>query len=401
MPEVTQWKLIAKEGRPTLICRYKLAGRSTWREQATGKTRKRDAEAAARKIIAKAEQEVDRELTGWTEFKLRYEKEHLSGAAKNTRAIWRTSAGSLTELCKPLMIGDINANMLSRFAVRLRDKGLSEATIKTYRTHIMAALDWAVTVEILKSVPRPPKLPRVPRGTKSRGRPLTREEAEKIALALPKVVGAEHAKRWAWNLEGLWRSGMRITETISLYWEPTYGKHWIDDLDGNRPKIKIAAESEKGFKERTIPIAPDFVGMLRAVPVEKRKGAVFRWPVKDGGFSESEFTIGRRISLAGAKAKVVVNKNRDGSAKYASAHDFRRSFGSRWASKVMPIVLKELMRHESIETTMAFYVNANSDSTADALWAVQSADVGEMLSSIQIPEPVHELGGGLGGGQAS
>lgn len=394
--EVTQWKLVTRHGRPWLVCRYKLAGRSTWKEVSTGCARRRDAESVARKIVSKAEDAADRELTGWTEFKLRYEKEHLSGAAKNTLAIWRTSAGSLTELCNPSMIGDINANMLSRFAVRLRDKGLSEATIKTYRTHIMAALDWAVTVEILKSVPRPPKLPRVPRGTKSRGRPLTREEAEKIAMALPKVVGKEHAKKWAWNLEGLWRSGMRITETISLYWEPTYGKHWIDDLDGNRPKIKIAAESEKGFKERTIPIAPDFVGMLRAVPLEKRKGAVFRWPVKDGGFSESEFTIGRRISLAGAKAKVIVNQNRDGSSKYASAHDFRRSFGSRWASKVMPIVLKELMRHESIETTMAFYVNANSDSTADALWAVQSAEVGEMLSNIQIPEPMHELGAGLG-----
>jgi integrase len=399
MGKITQWKLISRKGRPTLICRYKLAGRSTWREQATGKTRRRDAESEARKIVAKAEKEADNELTGWAEFKLRYEKEHLSGAAKNTVAIWRTSAAAISEMCSPAAIGDINADMLSRFAVRLREKGLSEATIKTYRTHILAALDWAVTIEILAVVPRPPKLPRVPKGTKSRGRALTREEAERIALALPKVVGAEYAKRWAWNLEGLWRSGMRITETLSLFWDPTYGKHWIDDLDGKRPKIKIAAESEKGFKERTVPMTPDFVAMLRAVQAHKRTGAVFRWPVKDGGFSESEFTIGRRISQAGKAAQVIVNKNRDGSIKYASAHDFRRSFGSRWAPKVMPIVLKELMRHESIETTMAFYVGANADQTADALWAVQSDEIGEMLSNIHCEEPMHELGAGLGAGR--
>ena len=39
-----------------------------------------------------------------------------------------------------------------------------------------------------------------------------------------------------------------------------------------------------------------------------------------------------------------------------SAHDLRRSFGERWASRLMPQVLKELMRHESIETTLNFYV---------------------------------------------
>jgi len=91
---------------------------------------------------------------------------------------------------------------------------------------------------------------------------------------------------------------------------------------------------------------------------------------------------------------VFINQNRDGSSKFASGHDFRRSFGSRWAPKVMPIVLKERMRHESIETPMAFYVGKNSNLTADALWRVQSVELGEMLSNIQSPEPVHELGGG-------
>ena len=34
--------------------------------------------------------------------------------------------------------------------------------------------------------------------------------------------------------------------------------------------------------------------------------------------------------------------------KFASAHDLRRSFGERWAERVLPKVLMELMRHESI-----------------------------------------------------
>jgi hypothetical protein len=55
--------------------------------------------------------------------------------------------------------------------------------------------------------------------------------------------------------------------------------------------------------------------------------------------------------------------------KYASAHDLRRSFGERWAERVLPKVLMELMRHESIGTTMRFYVGQNAQRTADAAWA--------------------------------
>ncbi len=40
----------------------------------------------------------------------------------------------------------------------------------------------------------------------------------------------------------------------------------------------------------------------------------------------------------------------------------------RWARKVMPVTLQELMRHESIETTLKFYVASNADLTVQAVW---------------------------------
>ena len=54
--------------------------------------------------------------------------------------------------------------------------------------------------------------------------------------------------------------------------------------------------------------------------------------------------------------------------KYASAHDLRRSFGDRWAKRVMPAELKEMMRHESIETTLRYYVSSNAERTAETCW---------------------------------
>ena len=57
------------------------------------------------------------------------------------------------------------------------------------------------------------------------------------------------------------------------------------------------------------------------------------------------------VSDIGKAAGVKVSES-GGKVKYASAHDLRRSFGERWASRVMPNVLQELMRHENIQTTL-------------------------------------------------
>ena len=62
--------------------------------------------------------------------------------------------------------------------------------------------------------------------------------------------------------------------------------------------------------------------------------------------------------------------------KHASAHDLRRGFGFRWSRRIMPAVLKELMRHADIKTTMDFYVGTEAEETARMLyrfrWTVRS-----------------------------
>ena len=75
--------------------------------------------------------------------------------------------------------------------------------------------------------------------------------------------------------------------------------------------------------------------------------------------------VGLIGELAGVKVHVHPVTSR---IKYASAHDLRRSFGTRWAKRFMPAVLQTLMRHESISTTMTFYVDLDTDSRAEELW---------------------------------
>ncbi|HMP08139.1 MAG TPA: hypothetical protein PJ982_17460, partial [Lacipirellulaceae bacterium] len=78
------------------------------------------------------------------------------------------------------------------------------------------------------------------------------------------------------------------------------------------------------------------------------------------GCPRTLWSICQRIGAVGAAAGVVVNQREkldaEGEAvlvkEFASAHDLRRSFGFRWSRRVMPTILRELMRHESIDTTM-------------------------------------------------
>lgn len=80
------------------------------------------------------------------------------------------------------------------------------------------------------------------------------------------------------------------------------------------------------------------------------------------------------IGRIGESARIVVARDPDtGEIKFASAHDLRRSFGTRWAKRVMPATLQRLMRHADIATTMRHYVQIGADDVAAELWAKHPA----------------------------
>jgi len=74
-------------------------------------------------------------------------------------------------------------------------------------------------------------------------------------------------------------------------------------------------------------------------------------------------TVSKQIRKIGKQAGVKVSDS-----KFASAADLRRSFGRRWADKVKPHILQQLMRHEDIQTTMEFYVQSDAEDFAETVW---------------------------------
>jgi len=356
---IQRWTLIRRKGARLYQVRYILKD-GTVREKATKETVRRQAERRAMEILREIDEAGCLEVYGWMEFCARYEVEHLGNRPFKTREAFKTAVTRLNSLCPVRFIGDIQAQTFVTFAVRLRAEGKSEATIQAYRDHIMASLRWAEEVGVIKQRPKPPRLSRVPTG--SRGRPLTLEEFERMLSFLPEVVG-EHAGRWKWNLEAMWLSGFRLGETFCLHWDRQVEGHYLIGLDSERPKVFIDANAEKAFRNRILPLTPDFVDHLRTMQANRRNGTVWKWPLSRG-YTTNVKTVGKRISALGRLANIKTGK-----ASYASAHDLRRSFGSRWAVKVQPFVLRTLMRHASVTTTERFYVGTDADRVADALYA--------------------------------
>lgn len=186
-------------------------------------------------------------------------------------------------------------------------------------------------------------------------------------------MGDEAAESWKHYLKGLWWSGLRLSESLDVYWDARPDKLHVD-LSGRRPMLRIPAGCEKGNRDRILPMAPEFAEFLLRTPEADRRGRVFKLkaPSGRGSWAMRSDTMSAIVCRIGKTALVVVDERvRRGKVrvKYASAQDLRRSFGERWSPRVMPQVLMELMRHDSIETTLKYYVGRNAERTADVLWA--------------------------------
>ena len=179
------------------------------------------------------------------------------------------------------------------------------------------------------------------------------------------------------TLTSLRRQGLK--ESLDLYWDRHDRLHI--DLTGKRPRLSIPAELEKGNRDRLLPITPDFAAHLLATEDAARRGPVFR-PFMPSGNRANADQAGRMISLMGELAGVKVHTHaKTGKVKFASAHDLRRSFGTRWARRVPTAVLMRLMRHESIQTTNAYYVDLNADEVAEDLYR-SFGGVGSVFGSV-------------------
>lgn len=366
--------------RPHLMMRYK--------DPFTGKLKSKSAGTANRKQAEKAAAVWEAELqsgrysspskTTWADFRERYENEVVCASSSRTMQQVGIVFDMVERLLSPVKVRDITAQRLSWLSADLRKdtkqgdvtkSGLAEASIKSYFAHLKAALRWAERVGLIVKAPAFPKPQRCQADT-AKGRAISGEEFDRMLAAVSKVVDedGEHPERvdeWKRFLRGLWLSGFRVGESLLLSWDE--GSGIVVDIGGRNPVAHIQASAQKSNRTETLPLAPEFGEFLVDTPCEARSGFVFN-PLNGLGKRASVETAIRTISAIGRKACVKTWTNpKSKASKCATAHDLRRSFGTRWASLVMPAVLQTMMRHASIQTTMSFYVTRNAVTAGDVI----------------------------------
>ncbi len=332
-------------------------------QRSTGTTIKRDADKAAGKWEAELREgryKAQSRMT-WEEFRIKYEDEVLPSKAEGTGDCKTVAFNHIEATINPVYLRELTTPRLSAFAMMLRDGGMKETTLRATLAHLKPVLKWAVRQGYLRAMPDIEMPERVNEGSQSmRARAVTGEELDRMIAKVPDKRKRDHEK-WQQLLRGLNLSGMRLSEALALSWDEGCPISVV--IDGKYPALLIQSSAQKNHTEQRLPLAPEFCEFLLAVPEAERRGLVFGIYGRPGKPLSTK-RASRYISAIGKAANVVTNKS-DG--KYASAHDLRRSFCSRWAKRIMPADLKVLARHSSINTTMRFYVTQNADDVGSRL----------------------------------
>jgi site-specific recombinase XerD len=358
-----------------------------WTDPDTGRKRTRSTDTPnrreAERFAGKLESELNagtyhqRQKTEWVTFRKRFEADYLPGKAAKTIDRYKTALNTVERIVNPKRLAALDAAALARMTARLRDAKLAEPTIKSYLTHLRVAIRWAMKIGILN---RLPEFEMPTRAIAAKGRAITTEEFERMLAAVPRALyppradGAKNdpdaavVESWRRLLTGLFWSGLRLGESLALNW--TDDRQLTVDFGTRRPMFRIQASAEKGKKDRTLPMAPEFALWLDQTPQADREGFVFDpRPARTYAGRLRLDTASKIIARIGKAAGVKVSETAKGTPRYASAHDLRRAFGFRWSTRVMPPALKELMRHANIATTMEFYVGRNAEATAETVWS--------------------------------
>lgn len=306
----------------------------------------------------------------WKEFVDVCKQERISALASRTQSLYLSILDSITRTVHPATIGHLSSQMISKWQSLQRTAKVAEATIESRSAMLQSMLNWAVDQKYISECPKFAKIVRSRTGKKAKGRPLLEPEFQLMLDKTAGIVGGEElAIGWKRSMRGLWFGGLRLSEAIDLSWdEPDRLQVDVSEMP---PVLKIFGEREKGGEDRMLPLAPEFGKWLLEIPPHQRTGPVFSWPRQRQRVGKADPTrptlhwVSAVISAIGEAAGILVKQN---PKKFASAHDFRRSFAERWRRKVEPQVLMEMMRHEDFQTTRDYYSEQNSRRTGAELW---------------------------------
>ena len=311
----------------------------------------KEAMKAAAAWEAELEQGIYTRRMTWEQLSVRFADEYLPRLKANSKTTMRATLTAFGKFVEPQAgISSITGSTISQWTARLRQDGLRESTIARHLRCLKCILNWAVSTELMA---RRPSITMPANTNKKRflkGRALTEADFALLCQTADRINPT-----FTPLLNLLWLSGLRISEAYRLSFDA--GPNQVDLA--NRRFVFLAAGQKSGHDE-TIPLLPELHDWLASLG--RNSGPVVS-PLVNGKPVTLD-TTKRQISAIGAASGIVTGG--DG-GKHVTAHDLRRSFGTRWALRVHPLVLKKLMRHETLDTTLRFYVDLDDSQITEAI----------------------------------
>lgn len=339
--EITVWVTFFKDRQSYML---------QWRDPDTNKIKSQSADThiigVARMKAAVLQADLNRGFhkdvsrMSWERFRELFEDEYLASKRLNTQLAYGDTLDKFAELARPPAVSKITARTVSSFAAalgRLPTRGRTgqkASSIKLRLQHLRTALRWAVDQGMLAKCPKFPKID-VP---EKLPQPVPVESFERIYA---KAEG--DAMMQAYLLCG-WLAGLRLSEAYELEWEESEEAPYVDLA---RSRIVLPAGFAKSKVDQWVPLDALLRETLLALP---RQGAkVFRFVKRLTGEPIPAGALSRRVVRLAKRAGVRL-----------TMHTLRKGFGCRYAGKVPAQVLKQLMRHKNIQTTLDYYVNTDA-----------------------------------------
>lgn len=311
----------------------------------------KEAMKAAAAWEAELEQGVVSRRINWEELTMKLADEYLPRLKRNSQITMRSTVNAFRVFVQPeANIASITGGTISAWTAKLRKEGLRETTIARHLRCLKVILNWAVSLEL---IPRCPAITMPANVSKKRflkGRALTEEDFQQLCQASDKLNST-----FTPLLKLLWLSGLRISEAHRLSFDSP-----PNQVDLKNRRFIFHAGGQKSGHDETIPLLPELYDFLASLG--HSSGLVVR-PMVNGRPASLD-AVKRQIRAIGEASRLVVNSE---IGKYVTAHDLRRSFGTRWALQVHPLVLKKLMRHETLDTTLRFYVDLDDSQISESI----------------------------------
>jgi integrase len=285
--------------------------------------------------------------TTWQTFRERYDDEFARHLRPATRKSISTAFNQIESLLHPNSPAEIKD--LHGFFRRVT-KTVSRDSAMTYCKRLKEALHWAHRRHMT-----PHKAVEMPDAPRNKRRPLPKEPLTHEQIALLVEAAGKVSADAKFMIQGLQFSGMRIQEAETLKWDS--GPHRIQLLPV--PYFVVHGSADKAHRDRELPMTTEFLEHIMSVPQDERSGYVFMPKL------QKRSQMRTLVASIGEAAKESLGRA-------ATAHDYRRTFASAWALQVEALVLQKLMRHDSLTTTLRYYVRVRSSDVAKKIQGVRA-----------------------------